>query len=204
MKRMKDNHLSNDLIKRMWLTKGARYNAYRRLQKKHNLSISSIGFLSSYVLIINSLKFFNFLHINPFQQNVILFFTMVMSIFILILSLIDSAKDYKLNAEKFLMSATEIENLYNELEQTHESSMSLKKKEDKIHNILERYGNILKYYQINHDAVDFDFLVFNNVKWSLNGFAKLLITYLKAMVFPFLHYRIIILATPLVFVFSIL
>jgi len=204
MKRMKDNHLTNDLIKRMWLTKGARYNAYRRLQKKHDLSISSISFLSSYVLIINSLKFFKFLNITPFQENVILFFTMVMSIFILILSLIDSAKDYKLNAEKFLMSATEIENLYNELEQTNSSTMSIKRKEDKVQKILGRYGEILKFYQVNHDAVDFDFLVFNNVRWSLNGFFKLSITYLKAMVFPFLHYRFIILATPLVFILSIL
>jgi hypothetical protein len=195
------NLLSGDLLKRMWITRGARYNAYRRLKKKHEMSISAKAFLSSYVLIINSLRFVNFVQLRTDQLSYISFFTMVISVFILVLSLIDSSKDYKMNADKLYNSAIEIENLYNELKRIVGSAVSAGTMERSFNTISCAYGRILQVSQVNHDLIDY-YLMFNNrKKESLYGnFVKNYI-YARAYVLPFVLYSMLIYFTPCVFLF---
>ena len=196
---MTDKAMANngkDLLQRMWLTKGSRYNAHRRLQKKHDLSISSIAFLSSYVLIINSLKFAKFLEINQIQSDFITFFSIVVSIFILTLSLLDTSKDYKMRSDKLYMSAVEIDTLYNELEYILSSGASKKEKEKKVHQISVNYSKVLQLYQVNHETQDFDLLISNTMKKSFIRFFKNLLISIKTKVLPYLMYYILIIATP--------
>ncbi|HOO72501.1 MAG TPA: SLATT domain-containing protein [Spirochaetota bacterium] len=198
------SRLCDDLLQRMWVTRGARYNAYRRLKKKHDLSIATIAFLSSYALIINSIKFVNFVQMKPHQDNYISFFTMVISVFILVLSLIDSSKDYKMNADKLYISAMEIENLYNELKKVRNSAVSERVLERSINTISNAYSKILGLYQVTHELIDY-YLMFNHKRKDsiYDNFVKNFI-YAKAFVLPFILYNVMIFITPLVFLFFLL
>ena len=198
------SNICDDLLQRMWVTRGARYNAYRRLKKKHDLSIATIAFLSSYALIINSIKFVNFVQLKPHQDNYISFFTMVISVFILVLSLIDSSKDYKMNADKLYISAMEIENLYNELKKVRNSALSERTLERSVNTVSNAYSRILRLYQVNHELIYY-YLMFNyKRKDSLyDNFVKNFI-YAKAFVLPFILYNVMIFITPPVFLFFLL
>jgi hypothetical protein len=192
----------DDLLQRMRITRGARYNAYRRLKKKHDLSKATIAFLSSYTLIINSLKFASFIHLKPYQYNYISFFTIVISVFILALSLLDSSKDYKTNADRLYISAIEIENLYNELKKSMATSMSQKSRERLFNAISSAYGRILHLYQVNHELIDYYLLFNKKKKATLQGNISRRYVYIKAFVFPYMLYNLMIFCTPpLFFVF---
>jgi len=189
--------LCDDLLNRMWITRGARYNAYRRLRKKHDLSIATIAFLSAYALVINSIKFVNFIQLKPHQDNYISFFTMVIAVFILVLSLIDSSKDYRMNADKLYISAIEIENLFNELKKIQNSRATLKDKEKKFNIISSSYGRILQLYQVNHELIDYYLMITGKRGNSRGNYSNFV--YVKAFVLPFILYNMIITVTPVLF-----
>lgn len=195
----KNEQMCDDLLQRMRITRGARYNAYRRLKKKHDLSIATIAFLSSYALIINSIKFANFIQLKQYQYNYISFFTMVISVFILALSLVDSSRDYKTNADRLYISAIEIENLYNELKKSLGHAMSPRARERLFNTLSGAYGRILQLYQVNHELIDY-YLMFNHRKKdTFRGNLSRNYVYIRAFVLPFLLYNLMIFCTPLLF-----
>jgi len=189
----------NDLLQRMWITRGARYNAYRRLKKKHDLSIATIAFLSSYALIINSITFVNFIPLKSHQLNYITFFTIVISVFILVLSLIDSSKDYKMNADKLYISAIEIENLYNELQKIRHTAVSPREKEKTFNVVSSSYSRILQLYQVNHDLIDYYIMTMDDKKDTPWDIVTGKYIYARAFVLPFIFYNLLILTTPVLF-----
>lgn len=195
----KNMELCNDLLKRMWITRGARYNAYRRLKKKNDISKATVAFLSCYALIINSIKFMNFVGLNPVQDNYISFFTMMISVFILVLSLLDSSKDYKMNADKLYISAIEIENLYNELKKIQGIGIAEREKEKKFNIISSAYSRILQLYQVNHELIDYYLMIDKKRGESFTDKVLKSLVYIRAFVLPFVFYNMLIAVTPVLF-----
>ena len=93
--------VAEKLQKKIWITKGARFNAHQRLQNRHNWSIASISFLSAYVIAISLLAFIPPISLSAKQNTIVSFSAIVLSLFILVLSLLESSKSYESKGREF-------------------------------------------------------------------------------------------------------
>ncbi len=143
-----------ELAKKMWVTKGARYNTYRRCKTKSLWSILSIAILSIYVIGLRLAPYF--LVFNVKYLNILAFTTLLASLFILVLSLLEASKNYQLRAERLYNCANEITNVYNDLLQLAPYNEENGHTPEQIQKISKRYASILRRYQENHDVIDFE------------------------------------------------
>jgi SMODS and SLOG-associating 2TM effector domain family 5 len=148
-----DKHLSYKL----WSTSGARFQASLRLKSQHKLSVRAIGFLSAYVIILSLLS-----HMEPaifpfFNKGIITILSVIMSIIILVVSLLEAGSDYSLNSYKFHQCGIKVSDLYKELRFFKDGEKG-KKTEGfwvKVKIIDANYSKLLKQYE-NHDPIDLE------------------------------------------------
>ena len=141
----------DNLDRKMWITKGARYNGSRRLLRKHNLSLSTIAFLSSYVLVGSVSQFI--LLLTPLQVTVINFATIAMAIFILTLSLLESSHNYQSKSRSLHDCANEISSLLETLG-IYRVTLSEENLTQKVTEISKAYHDIIMRYGDNHEPID--------------------------------------------------
>lgn len=153
-----------ELNYKIWSTKGARFNADKRLSVKAKLSNISLAILSAYLIIASLISVYN-LNSNG-EQNFINYIITGLSILVLVLSQFESAQDYKLKAKEFHDCGLELAVLYNELR----IFKTLKKNssETEIYfcgkNISKTYQTVLRNYE-NHSSIDYDLFQINNVPY---------------------------------------
>jgi len=158
---MEDNQKSlntfiDDLDSKMWKTRGCRYNADRRLKRKSSLSLSTISFLSFYVLILSIVSSFSIFNLNSKESGFISFISIVISIFILVLSLLEASKEYSIKAERLYTCANEINKLMSELKFAQATIKETDKLESEVHRIHIEYQSLIKNVKENHDDIDYD------------------------------------------------
>lgn len=140
--------MSKDLAKsfdrHLWITKGARFNAYRRLMRKNYASIFTISILTFYSLVLALVPWND---ICPEQEKLIPTISVSVSIFILILSLLEVAKGYEVKAERLHQNAMALNGLYDEFEISEKNSSDLK-------TFNERYHTLLQGCSENHNPCD--------------------------------------------------
>ena len=99
--------------------------------------------------------------------------TATSSIFILVLSTLESGKNYALRAALMLRCAQAVSELHNELE--FKLSAGLLEK-NSFHGYMARYDQIIRDFSENHDNIDFYFFMAmpnNRKSFDLAGFGKL-------------------------------
>ncbi|NIZ01904.1 SLATT domain-containing protein [Thalassospira lucentensis] len=129
---MKKEELSN----KAWKTAGARFNAYRRLKAKNAASIFFISMLSLVCIFINLFEVFPADH----RESASLIF----SVLVIIVSLVESSKDYSLKADRLHANALEINSFIDRLK----FMQSVGKDE------IEEYHGILRSCPENHEIDD--------------------------------------------------
>ena len=150
-------HLKKDfgaeLNYKLWVTKGVRFIAAKRLEKQSNLSVFTIALLSAYIIILNLFVFIP--NLNLFRSNPegLTIFTISLSILVLVFSQIESLRNYNLKAEKLHTCAKEIGKLYNEWRYYKTCINDIVDINSRIIDISKRYEFILDKYD-NHDDVD--------------------------------------------------
>jgi len=160
-KYLKDNSWIKELNHKLWITKGARFEANNRLKQKASLSNMSIAFISSYLIIINLVPlYFSQLRISP---DLIGFFTTALSILLLVFTQIEASNEYKLNAHSYHSCALKISNLYNDLRIIKEID-DKGEREEKVSKITEEYKEILSQYE-NHEPIDTDMFKSKNLTY---------------------------------------
>ncbi|WP_242917810.1 SLATT domain-containing protein [Pontibacter liquoris] len=152
-----DNNLgnySNALKRKMWITRGARFEAYNHYLGKHALSNFAISFFSAYVIIINFLTIYDVISSN--FDSLIQFSTMTLSVLILAFAQLESANDYKLKAERFHDCSREISKLLNELNfLLSKNNISSYASEHHIKSISDQYDIIIQRYSDNHSSIHY-------------------------------------------------
>ncbi len=145
---------AESLKSRLWITKGSRFNAARRLNNKSQFSTTSISILSVYgiaIPIIQSLP-----NISKCSQINSLYtaISTILSVFTLVLSLLDSAKNYPVKADRIYSSAVKIGVLEKKLEYLIccEADDELRAK---VQSLSTEYNEILAECGENHDPEDF-------------------------------------------------
>lgn len=179
--------VSDGLRRQIWITKGCRFNAHARLLAISSASNTSITFLSFYVVLLSlaSLVYGN--DIPYFINTSISFLSVAISIFIIILTLMESAKNTSVNAERMHKCGIELLSLYNE----YNNYIAGVRNKDTDTQYIRQYNMIIARYPENHDEVDFigfqishpdDFSIgatsLNKLKWKHKvKYAKFFFTY---------------------------
>lgn len=192
---LKENSWIKELNHKLWITKGARFEANNRLKQKAFLSNIAISFISSYLIIINLVPLF-FANLSM-SIEIVGFFTTALSILLLVFSQIESSNEYKLNAHHYHSCALEISNLYNDLRIVKEIEND-DEKEKKLNEITEQYKEVLKRYD-NHEPIDTN--MFKSQKldyYELNSMFSFL-TKLKFYFLVKFKYHFIIFSPPILF-----
>lgn len=125
------------LENKAWKTAGARFNAYRRLKAKNTTSIFFISMLSLVCICINLFDVFPAEH----RESASLIF----SVLVIIVSLVESSKDYSLKADRLHTNALEINSFIDRL----------KFKQSVGQNEIQEYHSILRSCPENHEIDDF-------------------------------------------------
>ncbi len=169
-----DKSFADELCSRIWKTKGARFNKSRRYKNNNKLSSASIAILTLCVFAITLAEYMGLFAVGDHGSKVAIFTSMVLSIFILILSLLESCRSYEVKAERLYNCANDLTVLYNRLRQIVKSSDP--DKDASVANINDEYDNILQKYPENHDPKDYQLLQAEHYKeFDLNWFESQLI-----------------------------
>jgi VIT1/CCC1 family predicted Fe2+/Mn2+ transporter len=143
-----------ELETKMWKTKGARYNAYRRLRNKHLWSARTISVLSIYAITVSLLQLFPDI-VAPEKQHIATVAAVSFAIFILVLSILEQSENYLLRAEHLHRCANEISKLYDELHLLVSGNREIEKNELELRRISDAYHDTISRYDENHDWIDY-------------------------------------------------
>ena len=188
------------LGQKMWSTYGASYRAAKRLKRKDHLSIIAISFLSTYVIVLNLLQIYPFLPTTDYERTLYSFISIVASLFIIVLTLLETGQNYQLRSERLRNRAREIKILHNELQEI--GLRALQDKDQAIHDLSIKYNELLRSGPENHDDIDYrSFKAMNRHIFRINivhAYAILLWTTLS----PNILYILMIIGPPLAFLFT--
>jgi hypothetical protein len=139
------------LLRRLWITKGIRFDSCRRYEAKQRASNLAISVLSVYVIAFALIELL-VRSLSPDSIRLFPLITIVVPVLILVLSQYESAKGYLVHAERMRMSAQHIERLHGNLE-LHIANGT--PSYDVLKAILETYEEIIRDATANHDNVDY-------------------------------------------------
>lgn len=193
-----DNAHYKYLDKVMWETKGSRFNAYRRLKKQGTLSITTISILSVYAIVISLFQFF--FKARPHTiDNFDTFFSILLSICILVVSLLEASREYSTKSVKVYDCSNDIGSLLHKLKQVELAGDI----NSELSNIADHYNAILKSCPENHDQIDYDLFKAQNYRhYRINPIISIYIK-AKATFLPYSFYYLLIIA-PLLIYFSVI
>ncbi|ACI55704.1 hypothetical protein Rleg2_2430 [Rhizobium leguminosarum bv. trifolii WSM2304] len=135
------------LLKDMKRTKGVRFNAAKRIEETDRKRTSNTAYASAAVVVLTLLPVF--FPMPQWMENTVALTTIAFSIFILASSLLQSSHAGPVKADQFQRCALEVNSLRREL-------LSQPVEATNVATFSTRYDEILRRYNINHDAVDYD------------------------------------------------
>ena len=144
------NRLTDPLLGKMWKTKSARFNAHARLKSKHWLSTAATSLLAFYLVIASLVLLVYESSLPSGGSKFLSVISLVISIFLIIITLLESAKNYSGEADRMHKCALEISELYNRFQ-----AMTLDEADAQRVALNDEYSGILKTHEINHKDIDF-------------------------------------------------
>jgi hypothetical protein len=156
------------LYKRIWITRGCRFQAHRRLNASDNWSTWTINILTVYIISISILSLdppsiFEFL-----TKKVSSIFLICVSILILVISIIEASKNYKLKADIMHRCGKELSGIYNEICLIKDGILTIGISE-KLIELNSKYQQIVDKYDDNHIELDYNvFMVENHEEFDLS------------------------------------
>lgn len=139
-----------ELKRKVQITKDARFQAHRRLERRHHYSSYLISLLSLYVIALSLYP--NIFSLTPQQSQLLLAGSVVLSVFIIILSLSEGARNFYHKGEVLHDNARILGQLHNKLELLSEADPDLI---NKISSIAKDYEAAIDRCPTNHDNVDY-------------------------------------------------
>lgn len=141
----------NDFKRSVEITRDVRFQANLRLSRRQRGSSYIISFLSLTVIAISLIP--NFIQIKPYQNQIILACSIILSVFVIFTSLIDGSQNFYHQGWLLHQCARKVANIYYELKNIDVENDQ--NSEEKFHEIQKKYSEALDSCPINHDIVDF-------------------------------------------------
>ncbi len=196
---LRDNDWEKELNYKLWVTKGARFSAAKRLEEMDDASTKSLTLLSAYLIIIGLLPVFFPSWNERVPSRLLGIGTVGISILMLVYSMIESSRKYAVKAYRFHECALKIGRLYDALRQA-KGIDSERTKDGELQRITKKYERTLECYE-NHQPIDFD--VFQTQKPDYFKLSRFRIFKIKARSYYHTNFRYhaMIVLPPLVLVF---
>jgi hypothetical protein len=135
------------LVLKMWQTKGTRFTAAERLRAKQRWSTMSLTMLSLYLIAVSIADLLELFSLQNSFKDYQLASILFLSIFILIINLIENSKTYLVEAEKMHHCALEIQSLHHTAQLlVNENKFTFEWKES----LYEKYDTVLNKFP-NHE-----------------------------------------------------
>lgn len=189
------NRLTDPLLGKMWKTKSARFNAHARLKAKHWLSTTATSILSFYLVVASLIPLVYETSLPSGGSKFLSVISLVISVFLIIITLLESAKNYHGEADRMHKCALEISELYNRFQ-----AKSLQDADASRVELNDNYSRVLKAYEINHKDIDFlRFQIFFSRDLGIRGgrFAVAVVRYVLLWLVEYGLYIAMILAPPI-------
>jgi hypothetical protein len=189
---------AKSLDDRIWITKGSRFNAARRLNNKYQFSITSISILSIYGISIPIIQGIVDYSECPRINEIYTAVSIILSIFILVLSLLEGSKNYQVRAERLYNNAVTLSSLYRDFEYLKECESSAPEFPKKLHEISNKYEKLIRECPDNHEQEDYELFRVQhrkdfNISWIVGIYVRL-----KLMVMDYWLYLFVLGIPPLV------
>ena len=142
----------------------ARFTAYRRMKRDRDASKVAEAFSSASIIAISliSLK----VH-NIELSNYISILTVILSTFLLVLSLLFSKLDYEKRMDNYHSCGNDLSRLYRFIH--HDSNcLTEEKQKEKELGYLNQYFDILKKYNLNHTTFDNEYVMLSITDSKIN------------------------------------
>jgi len=183
----------NHWYNKLWITKGSRFNAYRRVKSIHLWSTVSIIMFSVYIIGINLLVFMSYFSDDNIIE-IITVVTIILSIFVLSISVFLNSRDYKVEYLNHHKMGIKITNLYSQVALLKDNKDLVKK----IKKIGKEYDRLLKCSHYNHSQIDYEKTLLESDENQF-GFVKSIIINLRYNLLPILIYIFLIFIPPIIF-----
>lgn len=141
-------------LNRMWETRGARFACHERLTKTNIWTNYAIATGSAYVILFSLISILNLNIFSVDDYKVINILSIVISVVLIFLSLIEGGKNLVAHAEAMHSCAREISVIYHEAEALIEMGGGAAQVD--LSDQVKRYDAIVDKYKFNHDPLDFD------------------------------------------------
>ncbi|TLD68505.1 SLATT domain-containing protein [Phragmitibacter flavus] len=148
------NSWEHELNFKLWITKGARFNAARRCEEMDNYGMWANTILSSYLIIVGLIPYFPHPIFKTISPELLGFGTTSLSVLLLAQTLIVTSRHYQLQARSHHDCALKIGHLYDVLRQAKEIKDDRKKRAE-ISRVTKEYEALLPNYA-NHFPIDHD------------------------------------------------
>lgn len=140
----------DELWARMWKTMKIRFNSAERLRKRAHQSAIATGMFSFYIFVISLLSIVPLKGDKPLlDPGTYGVATAIASVFIIILTAFEYAKDYSRASERMHSCALDVHRLYNE----YDASIKSGKQEREAYAKL--YADVMQKYPENHSDLDY-------------------------------------------------
>ena len=150
MEKAPRNRMNDALMGKMWKTKSSRFNADLRLRRRHMLSLSATTILAFYIFAASLLP----LAYTPSSvggaEKLISVLTLLISVFLIIVILLESTKNYQKEADRMLRCALEISDIYNRFQ-----ALTPETADQKRVAFNDEYGATLQKHELNHKDIDY-------------------------------------------------
>lgn len=143
----------NHLIRRVEITRDARFQANLRLEVRQKLSHFMISILSLFVILISLIP--NIFDLSEKESQALLALTIINSVFVIITTFLDASGNFVHKGEYLHRSARRIAPVFSKL-------ISLKPTErtdpETIHKLQKKYQDALDDCPFNHDNLDYNLI----------------------------------------------
>lgn len=141
----------NHFLNRVEITRESRFNAEKRLLRRHKRSYFIISMLSLFVILMSMLPSIE-TRINDQQAQILLALTILNSVFIIVTTLMDGTGNYALKAHYMNRSGRQLSTIFNKLKLA-----TAEEKVDRsfLADLQEQYQEVLNECPFNHEDVDY-------------------------------------------------
>jgi len=151
------NRRADKLLHKMWRTKSCQFNARVRLERRHWLSVLATSVLSCYLAAGSIYQLAYGDSVLPANARLLTVTNLVVSIFLIMITLYEAARNYLGAAEKMHASALDIAGLYNKLQ-----SLPRDQVEKQRCKFADEYSATLKRHNVIHSDLDYAWFKITN------------------------------------------
>lgn len=188
------NHPSratDHLLSKMWKTKGSRFNSHARLRARHWASVLATSLLAMYLAALSLCQLTFADALTPLGSKVLSIGGVVVSIFLIIITLVENARNYLGDADRMHQSALAISELYNRFQ-----ALTIEQADAERLTFNNLYSEALKIIAVDHKDIDYKrFMIRSSADLGISGFryASLVLDYSLRWFWEFSLYLALIL-----------